>query len=321
MRDLALRLASQNSERLFMPCKDDRIPRKWQTLRDQSSRARFLSIHTGAMKEQNWCQIDFREVEALGLFFASSEYCLPTFLHTMPKLKVLIIYNYGSQRARLSGLPNFPSPVQIRSVLLNKLIVPPLYENCKSWETLEKLYVCLCEGLGNIILVDNEPEALNFPNIIEINLDHCSDLGELPIKLCSLISLQRLSITNCHLVPNLPDDLGRLILLKVLRLSACLSLSRLPLSICKLRQLEYLDISLCSGLQNLPTEFYRLSNLETLDMRECSRLKNLPASRPRSLKHVIISENDEERRAWQSTIPNLTIRVVRETFSLSWLED
>jgi len=329
-RDLALHLASQDSiispKRLFMPRKEDKIPTEWlNTLKDQSSRAQLVSIHTGAMQEQDWCQIDFSEVEALALFFEANQYCLPTFLHSMPKLKVLIVYNYSSMRAIISGLPRFPSPVQIRSVLLNKLIVPSLYENCISWERLEKLSVCLCEGLGNMTLMDMELESLNFPNMMEINIDHCSDLGELPVKLCNLTSLQRLSVTNCHLIQNLPDDIGRLKSLRLLRLSACPSLSRLPPSICKLGKLEYLDISLCRCLQDLPTEFDQLSNLETLDMRECSGLKKLPTVKQRSLKRVIISDSEKEYEAWlsikASTVHNLTIDVVPETFSLAWLDD
>lgn len=307
-----------------MPGKEDSIPKDWSTIKDYTSRVQFVSIHTGAMEEQDWCQIDFPEVEALTLFFAASQYCLPTFLQSMPKLKVIIIYNYGSKRAILTGLPSFPSPVQIRSVFLNKLIVPPpIYKNCRSWERLEKLYVCLCEGLGNITLLDKEPEALNFPNMLEINFDHCSDLRELPFKLCNLTSLQRLSVTNCHLIQNLPDDLGSLSSLRVLRLYACTSLSRLPPSICKLGQLEYVDISMSRCLQDLPTEFFQLSNLETLDMSECSGSKKLPTVKLRSLKRVIISESHKE--SWlsikASAIPYLIIDVVSESFSLDWLDD
>jgi hypothetical protein len=91
------------------------------------------------MEEQDFCQIDFPEVEALALFFSPSEYCLPTFLHTMPKLKVLIIYNYSSKHAILHGLPGFSSVTQLKYVLLKKLIMPPFYEYCRSWECLEKL--------------------------------------------------------------------------------------------------------------------------------------------------------------------------------------
>jgi len=324
MRDLALRLASKDSivnrKRLFMPRKEGNVPADWKTtLINQSSGAQFLSIHTGAMQEQAWCQIQFPEVEALALFFSAEQYCLPTFLQTMPKLKVLILYNYSSRRATLSGLPSFPSPVQIRSVHLNKLRVPPLYDNCRSWEMLEKLYVCLCEGLGNIGLLDRQVESLNFPKIKEINIDHCSDLKELPAKLCNLTSLQILSVTNCHLIQNFPDDLGRLSSLRVLRLSTCPTLLRLPPSICNLGKLEYLDISLCGYLKDLPSNFDQLSNLEMLDMRECSGLKKLHKIKLKSLKRVRISDPEMEGE-WLS-IPNLTVDVVVERFSLDWLDD
>jgi hypothetical protein len=133
--------------------------------------------HIGAMANQDWCKIDFPEVEALALFFAGSKskYCLPTFLHTMPKLKVVLIYNYGSKRVILQGLPCPPSFTRIKSVLLERLIVSPLYEDYKSWESLKKLHVCLCEDLGNMSLWYKE-QVLNFPKIVEINFDHCSDL-------------------------------------------------------------------------------------------------------------------------------------------------
>lgn len=323
MRNLAVHVANKesidNRQRLFMPRKEDNIPKEWLTLTNQVSGAQFLSIHTGAMQDHDWPEIHFPEVEALALIFSAGQYCLPTFLQTMPKLKVLILYNYSSQRATLSGLPSFPSPVQIRSVLLNKLRVPPLYDNCRSWERLEKLYVCLCEGLENITLLDKEVQALNFPNIKEINIDHCSDLRELPAHLCNLTSLQILSVTNCHLIKKLPEDLGRLRSLRVLRLSTCPFLSRLPPSICSLGKLEYLDISLCGNLKDVPSNFDQLSNLETLNMRECSRLKKLHKVKLKSLKRVIISDPAMEGE-WLS-IPDLIVEVVVERFSLDWLDE
>jgi Leucine-rich repeat (LRR) protein len=328
MHDLALCLASRGSaihgKRLLMPHKEDNIPTNWLTLKDQTSTAKFVSIHTGPMEEQDWPQIDFPEVEALALFFSASEYCLPTFLHTMPKLKVLIIYNNSSKRAILHGLPGFSSVTQLRSVLLQKLIVPPLYEYCRSWECLEKLSVCLCEGLGNMTLFD-KAQALKFPKFVEINFDHCSDLKELPGNICSLTSLQRLSVTNCHLIQKLPDDLGRLRSLRLLRLSACPSLSTLPPSICRLQQLEFFDISLCMSLKDLPMEFGQLPKLKTLDMNECSGLKMLPKAlaKLRSLKRVICDEHTEQQ--WlaikASAMPNLTVNVVEERFNLDWLDD
>jgi len=328
MRDLAFRLARQDStihcKRLFMPGKEDSIPKDWSTIKDYTSRVQFVSIHTGAMEEQDWCQIDFSEVEALALFFAASQYCLPTFLHTMPKLKVLIMHNYGSKRSVLNGLPGFSSVTQLKSVLFEKLIMPSLYEYCRSWENLEKLYVCLCEGLGNMTLFD-KAQVVEFPKFLEITFDHCSDLEELSGNICNLISLERWSVTNCHLIQKLPDDLGRLSSLRLLRLCACPSLSMLPPSICSLQQLEFLDISLCSSLKDLPMEFDQLSNLKILDMRECSGLKMLPKTltKLRSLKRVICDKHTEQQ--WlaikASAMPNLTVDVVEERFNLDWLDD
>lgn len=277
-----------------MPRKDYNIPKEWQRiLKNESSAAQFLSIHTGAMQEQDWCQIHFPEVEVLALIFEAEQYCLPTFLQAMPNLKVLILYNYSSQYATLSGIPEFPSTVEIRSLLLHKCRVPSLYQICREFEGLEKLYVFQCEGLRNITLLDNEAEALNFPNIKEINIDHCSDLRELPAWLCNLASLQSLSITNCSLIQNLPNDLGKLGSLKVLRLSTCATLSTLPPSIGKLKNLEYLDISLCESLTNLPSQIFQLKNL-TLDIRRCSGLEELQNIALRSLKRVIISDPEME---------------------------
>lgn len=308
-----------------MPRKEANIPTEWLSAA-QSSSAQFVSIHTGAMKEEDWGQINFPKVEALTLFFDAKQYCLPTFLQSMSNLKVLIVYNYSSQRVTLSGLPSFLSSVQIKSVLLYKLIVPSsFYENCRSWERLEKLYICLCEDLGNIIPVDKdkESEALNFPKLLEINFDHCSELRELPIKLSNITSLQMLSVTNCHLIKNLPVDLETLSSLRVLRLSACTSLSRLPPSISKLAKLEYFDIS-CTSLGDLPAEFEHLPNLKTLDMRECSRLKKLPNVKPKRLERVIIYETEKESRgAWRKSPAawSSILHAVAMSNSLDWLSD
>ncbi|KAH9297959.1 hypothetical protein KI387_029641 [Taxus chinensis] len=326
MRDLALRLASQDSKRLFMPRKEDNIPMKWLTLKDQSSKAQIVSIHTGAMDEKQWCEIDFSEAEALILCFAASEYGLPPFLQRMLKLKVLLLCNYNSKRTTLKGLASIHYLTQIKSVHLERLIVPPLYEYCTSWMTLEKLSICLCEGLGNMAGLDNEQGLdFQFPKLVEMNLDHCSDLEELPFKICNLTSLQRLSTTNCHLLHKLPDDLGNLRLLRVLRLSACPSLAMLPVSICNLGQLEYLDISLCRFLKDLPKDFNQLLNLKILDMRECSGLRQLPKSlgKLKSLRCVICDE--KTGRQWlsikASAMPGLTLEVVEECFNLDWLDD
>jgi hypothetical protein len=328
MRDLALYLASRDSivrrKRMLMPRKEDGLPVKWELLKDQAFHAQIVSLHTGAMEEDQWCEINFRQAEALVLVFSASQYFLPTFLSSMKKLKVLIVFNYGSKRATVNGLPVLSSLTQLKTIRLERLRVPPLQEHSKVLQNLKKLSLSLCEGLGNMSSVSNTQSRLKLPIMQDFNLDHCCDLEELPPGICDTSSVENWTITNCHLLRNLPDDLGKLSSLRMLRLSACLGLKELPVSIGKLGKLEYLDVSLCECLKELPEEMGQLRNLEELDMRECSRLKKLPKSvgGMKSLKHVICDEKIGQQwiRVKNSAIMELRVEVVEAHFSLDWLD-
>ena len=75
------------------------------------------------MEEKDWCQMDFRNGKDLILNFSVSEYFLPPFMESMPKLKVLMIVNHNPKRATLKGISVFSSLNQLKVVWL---IVPPL---------------------------------------------------------------------------------------------------------------------------------------------------------------------------------------------------
>eukprot|EP00253_Pinus_taeda_P020070 PITA_20070 len=328
MRDLAIYLASQDSvvhrKRLLMPKKEHNFPRKWEFLKDQTFDAQIVSIHTGSMEENQWCDINFCKVEALVLLFSASEYFLPPFLRSMKNLKVLIISNYGCKRANVNGLLALSSLIQLKTIRLERLIVPPFQEHMKDSQNLEKISLSICEGLGNVSNFNNTQSRLKLPTMLDFNLDHCFDLEELPSGICDMASVQRWSITNCHLLQAFPNDLENLKSLKMLRLSACLGIKELPPSIGKLGKLEYLDISLCEYLQELPEEIGELRKLKELDMRECSRLRKLPKSIGGliSLKHVTCDENIGKQ--WMHvknfSIMDLQVNVVQEQFNLDWLD-
>jgi len=324
MRDLALYLASRDSivcrKRLLMPRKEDNLPGKWELFKNQAFDAQIVSIHTGAMEESQWREMNFGETEALVLLFSAGQYFLPSFVSSMRKLKVLIIFNYGSKRATMNGLPALSSLTELKTIRLERLIVPPLQEHSK---VLQKLSLSLCEGLGIMSRFNSAQSSLKFPIMLHFNLDHCCDLEELPPGICDM-SVEKCSITNCHLLQKLPDQLGKLGSLRMLRLSACLGLKELPASIGKLGKLEYLDISLCECLKKLPEEIGQLNKLEELDMRECSRLRKLPKSVGGliSLKHVICDEKIGQQwsRVKSSAIMELRVEVVEAHFSLDWLD-
>eukprot|EP00253_Pinus_taeda_P016427 PITA_16427 len=328
MRDLALYLASRDSmvrrKRMLMPRKEDSLPAKWKLLKDQAFDAQIVSLHTGAMEKDQWSEINFRQAEALVLLFSGSKYFLPTFLSSMKKLKVLIVFNYGSKRATMNGLPALSSLTQLKTIHLERLHVPPLQEHSKVLQNLEKLSLSLCEGLGNMSGFNDTQSSIKLPIMLDVNLDHCCDLEELPPGICDTSSVVNWTITNCHLLRKLPDDLGKLSTLRMLRLSACLGLKELPQSIGKLGKLEYLDISLCECLKELPEEMGQLRNLEELDMRECSRLRKLPKSvgGMKSLRRVICDEKigQQWKRVKNSAIKELTVEIAEAHFSLDWLD-
>ncbi|XP_057842199.1 putative disease resistance protein At5g47280 [Cryptomeria japonica] len=322
LRDLALYLGGQGiafqKKRLIMPRKENILPVKWELLKDRPFDAQILSIYTGPMDKSDWYEINFPKTEALVILFAASEYRLPPFIKSMKNLKVLMVCNYSSKRATIEGLDVLSSLPQLRSVRLERLVAPNLQKQSNALHNLEKLSLSLCEGFGSASTFD-------YTKLQEFNVDHCSDLEEMPPAICHMPSARIWSVTNCHLVQNLPHDLGNLSCLIMLRLSALPGLKELPPSIGKLGQLEYLDISVCEGLKELPNEIGQLKKLKEIDMRECSRLKRLPRSvlELSSLKRVICDEKIEKQwlLANKISIPELKVEVVEAQFSLEWLDD
>ncbi|BBH07824.1 hypothetical protein Prudu_019861 [Prunus dulcis] len=76
---------------------------------------------------------------------------------------------------------------------------------------------------AEVLVLNFQTENYGLPKGIskssELNIDYCDDLVELPVKICDLIRLKKLSITNCHKLSSLPEEIGKLEGLEVLRLS------------------------------------------------------------------------------------------------------
>uniref|UniRef100_A0A2N9J5X8 Disease resistance R13L4/SHOC-2-like LRR domain-containing protein n=1 Tax=Fagus sylvatica TaxID=28930 RepID=A0A2N9J5X8_FAGSY len=161
------------------------------------------------------------------------------------------------------------------------------------------------------------------PNLMEINIDYCNDLVELPAGLCEVILLKKLSITNCHKLSTLPKGIGMLVNLEVLRLRSCTDLSELPDSIRSLHKLRILDISDCLSIKHLPKHIGELCNLEELHMKGCLNLRNeFPQSTTKldQLKLVICDE--ERAKLWEpikQDLTNLEVKVAEKNINLSWL--
>ncbi|KAK7310482.1 hypothetical protein RJT34_08035 [Clitoria ternatea] len=325
LRDLALNLSNRASinerQRLVMPKRENGLPKEWLRNMHRPFQAQIVSIHTGEMKEKDWCNLEFPKAEVLIINFASSEYYLPPFIDRMPNLRALIIINYSATYACLNNVSVFKNLSNIRSLWLEKLFTPKLSGTVL--ETLGKLFVVLCKV--NNSLEENEANlAQVFPNLSELTFDHCDDLTHLPSSICGMKSLQNLSLTNCHNLTQLPAELGKLRFLEIIRLYACPNLKTLPHSMCDMIRLKYIDISQCVNLTCFPEEIGKLASLEKIDMRECTMIRDVPKSALslQSLRLVICDE--EVSGIWKDFVkakPNVHIQVSEQCFDLDWLKE
>ncbi|KAL5714866.1 DNA-binding transcription factor adr1 [Ranunculus cassubicifolius] len=327
LRDMALhccnRVNLNERRRLLMPRREDRLPKEWERNMDKPFQAQIVSIHTGEMKEWDWFPMDFPKAEVLILNFSSSEYYLPPFINKMPKLRALVLINNGNSNAVLHNISVFSTFSNLRSLWLEKVIMPSAHNVTTPLSNLHKISLVLCD-FGNNLCGSILDIPLMLPRLSELSMDHCISLTELPSNICNITSLKNLSITNCHDFFNLPTDLGKLKSLLILRLCSCPALEKLPESIGALDSLMYLDISQCVNLRSLPERMGGMNKLEKIDMRECSQIRNLPASvlAMRQLRRVICDE--EASWLWREVervAPDLQVEVAEECFNLDWLSE
>lgn len=267
----------------------------------------------------SWPSMQAPEVEVLLLNFQTGKYSLPEFIEGMNKLKVLVLYNYGFVPAEVSNFPLLSSLSNLKRIRLEKISIPSLFLTSMKWRKLEKMSLVMC-NIGQAFNKSTNKISDAFPKLVDLTIDYCNDLEELPTGFCDLVLLRKLSITNCHKLLALPEDMGNLLDLEILRLNSCIELTELPGTIGGLHKLQILDLSDCLSVTELPEQIGQLHNLRKLYMIECSSCE-LPSS-VMNLFHLKEVIGDEETamswRHFKPCLPSLTIRVHKE-INLNWL--
>ncbi|KAK9902926.1 hypothetical protein M0R45_001439 [Rubus argutus] len=325
LRELAIYQASMESieqrKRLIIDMSGDNFPEWWTEQKCQPINARLLSISTDGDFSSKWLNMQLPQAEVLILNFQSKKYALPEFVEKMDKLKVLIITNYCLLPAELNNFPLLGTLSNLKRIRFERISIPSISNVPVLLECLEKISLFMCK-IGQAFSNCSIQLLDLLPNVVEMNIDYCNDLVELPAQLCDLVHLKILSITNSHKLSALPEEIGKLVNLRVLRLRSCTDLSELPDSVRNLKLLNLLDISDCFSMKELPEHIGEMCSLETLNMRQCSRLQELPASilDLEQLEDVICDEETEI--LWKPFLPvlqNIHITVVRDDINLNWL--
>jgi Leucine-rich repeat (LRR) protein len=270
----------------------------------------------------SWCNIEPSEVEVVVLNFQTKNYKLPEFVEKMDKLNVLIATNYGFFHAELGNFQLLEYVPHLKKIRLEKVSIPSLCKAPIRLRGLKKLSLFMC-NIGEAFRSCTIQVSDALPNLMEINMDYCNDLVELPAGLCNIVSLKKLSITNCHKLSAMPEEIGNVVNLEVLRLKSCTDLQELPESIRSLHKLSILDISDCLSIRKLPKYIGELRDLKELHMEGCLRLRNhLPPS-TLDLEQLELVTCDEERaKLWEPIkdyLTNLKVEVAEKDINLNWL--
>ncbi|KAB1201831.1 hypothetical protein CJ030_MR8G004367 [Morella rubra] len=326
LRELAIYLSSQEPieqrKRLILDISRNNVPEWWTEQREQPINALLLSITTDEMfLSSNWCNILPTQVEVLVLNFHTKNYILPEFVEKMKELKVLIVTNYGFFPADLDNFQLLGSAPNLKRIRLEKVSVHSLWKTPVQLTSLEKLSLFMC-NIGQAFTYGTIQISEVLPKLTEINIDYCNDMVKLPVALCGIVRLKKLSITNCHNLDALPEGIGMLVNLEVLRVRSCTDLPKLPDSIRYLRMLSMLDISDCLKISGLPKHIGEVNELKELHMKGCSQLGRLPESTKDLAKLELVICDEEGKHYWahiKEFLPNLEIKVAKKEINLNWL--
>ncbi|CAB4287482.1 unnamed protein product [Prunus armeniaca] len=324
LRSLSIHESRQDpiGQRLIIDIHGDELPTWWKENKHKTKKARLVSISTDGLHSPKWHNMHLPKAEVLVLNFQTENYGLPKFVKKMSKLKVLIVTNYGVFQADLSNFKLLGSLPNLKRIRLERISIPSISKNSMQLKSLQKISLFMC-SIGQAFSNSSIQILEAFPNLVEMNIDYCNDLVELPAKLCDLIRLKKLSITNCHKLSALPEEIGKLVNLEVLRLRSSTELERLPGSIKNLKKLSFLDIYNCLSIKNLPEEIGEMSGLRKINMGQCSRLQELPQSvlNLKELREVICDEETENLwgEPFKSSLININITVAKEQHNLNWL--
>lgn len=120
------------------------------------------------------------------------------------------------------------------------------------------------------------PDISGTPNLIELNLDYCTNLEEVHDSVGFLEKLIELRASGCTKLKVFPHAIN-LTSLESLILNWCSSLQSFPAILGKMDNLISIGIE-STGIEELPPSFGNLVGLQELSMTSCLSLKELPES-------------------------------------------
>ncbi|XP_039165792.1 TMV resistance protein N-like [Eucalyptus grandis] len=185
-------------------------------------------------------------------------------------------------------------------LLVFKLDSSGFADNSKAWDLIKMAQKLKALSLTWCYRITRIPNLFECLGLERLNLAHCDRLTEIGNFIGDLPSLIELKIENCNGLTNLPKEVGALVMLKCFSLSGCSRLRELPDSLGNLTSLIELDLSR-TGVAKLPNYVEKLKSLRILRLSKDGLLSQehhvwrLPSgiSVLENLEELDLSGNDE----------------------------
>ncbi|XP_050209746.1 disease resistance protein RPV1-like isoform X2 [Mercurialis annua] len=119
------------------------------------------------------------------------------------------------------------------------------------------------------------PVHLLVSTLVEVWIESCRNVSNLPDSFHKLKSLEKLSLCNWSELESFPE-ISEPMNLESVDLSYCKKLKRLPDSICNLKSLEFLILD-GTAIKEIPISIEHLHCLVSFELRDCKYLESLPS--------------------------------------------
>ncbi|XP_048133533.1 disease resistance protein RPV1-like [Rhodamnia argentea] len=173
-----------------------------------------------------------------------------------------------------------PPDFRVVNMYLQNIVVLKLstnrFNDSDVWSLIKMACTLKVLSLQDCPNITRTPNVSGCSTLERLTLQECENLRTIDCSIGMLKCLIDLDIDSCPSLEELPDEIGGLVTLKRFSLKRCLKVRKLPESIGKLRCLLTFDIS-DTSINELPNSVGGLPKLEFLSMAS-TKIKELPKS-------------------------------------------
>ncbi|KAJ7975375.1 Disease resistance-like protein [Quillaja saponaria] len=257
-----------------------------QVLKENSETEKIEGIMLNLPEEAkvDWSGEGFEKMKKLRLLVIDNAYFSKGPKHLPNSLRVLdwkyypspsLPVNFDPAKLVIVNLPHSPD-LTLNVPLKNKLDYKSYISLITPKVQFEKCEHLIFMDLSHCTSLRNVPDLSGVPNLVELYLDHCTNLESIHRSVGWLTKLVKLSAKGCDSLKSFPSRIY-LPSLESLILRKCSTLVKFPEVERKMEKIRIIDVGE-TGIKKLPASFSYLIGLEKLCLRKCTFLTALPNS-------------------------------------------